>query len=93
MPDTKSAQNYLNIVSVLNDNTETNLTVEEIADMCNMSPSNLKNLQKIFRHRHNKILQRIKSGKSSETTERRIYSKGNCSYSWVYRPKLFQRGF
>lgn len=41
-PHTKSAQNYLNIVSVLNDNTETNLTVEEIADMCNMSPSNLK---------------------------------------------------
>lgn len=38
----KSAQNYLNIISVLNDNINTNLTIEEIADLCNMSQSNLK---------------------------------------------------
>lgn len=40
--DTKSAQNYLHIISVLNDNINTNLTIEEIADICNMSQSNLK---------------------------------------------------
>lgn len=40
--DTKSAQNYLNIISVLNNHIDTNLTIEEIADICNMSPSNLK---------------------------------------------------
>ena len=40
--DSKSAQNYLNIISVLNKNTDKNLTVEEIADICNMSISNLK---------------------------------------------------
>ncbi len=40
--DTKSAQNYLNIISVLNDNISVNLTIEEIADLCNMSQSNLK---------------------------------------------------
>ena len=40
--DTKSAQNYLNIISVLNHNINVNLTIEEIADLCNMSMSNLK---------------------------------------------------
>ncbi len=40
--NSKSAQNYLNIVSLLNENIHINLTVEEIAQMCNMSPSNLK---------------------------------------------------
>lgn len=40
--DTKSAQNYIHIVSVLNDNIALNLTIEEIADMCSMSQSNLK---------------------------------------------------
>ena len=38
----KSAQNYLNIISVLNNNININLTIEEIADLCNMSQSNLK---------------------------------------------------
>ena len=38
----KSAQNYLNIISVLNDNISVNLTIEEIANLCNMSQSNLK---------------------------------------------------
>ena len=33
--DTKSAQNYLNIISVLNHNINVNLTIEEIADLCN----------------------------------------------------------
>ena len=40
--DTKSAQNYLNIISALNNNINVNLTIEEIADLCNMSQSNLK---------------------------------------------------
>ena len=40
--DSKSAQNYLNIISVLNKNINKNLTIKEIADICNMSPSNLK---------------------------------------------------
>lgn len=40
--DTKSAQNYLHIISVLNDNITASLTVEKIADICSMSPSNLK---------------------------------------------------
>ena len=40
--ESKSAQNYLNIISTLNRNTHKNLTIEEIAEICNMSPSNLK---------------------------------------------------
>lgn len=40
--DSKSAQNYINIISVLNNNTDKNLTIEEIADICSMSTSNLK---------------------------------------------------
>lgn len=40
--NSKSAQNYLNIISVLNENINSNLTVEEIADMCSMSTANLK---------------------------------------------------
>lgn len=40
--ESKSAQNYMNIISVLNKNKDKNLTIEEIADICKMSPSNLK---------------------------------------------------
>ena len=40
--DTKSAQNYIHIISVLNDNIDSNLTIEEISELCNMSQSNLK---------------------------------------------------
>ena len=39
----KSAQNYLHIISVLNNNINSNMTIEEIAELCNMSQSNLKN--------------------------------------------------
>lgn len=39
---TKSAHNYLNIISVLNQNIDRNLQINEIAEMCNMSASGLK---------------------------------------------------
>ena len=40
--DSKSAHNYLNIISVLKANISKNITIEDIAELCNMSPSNLK---------------------------------------------------
>jgi len=39
---TKSAQNYLTIISMLNQNIDRNLSITEIGKMCNMSPSGLK---------------------------------------------------
>jgi len=45
---TKSAINYMNIVSVLSHNTDKNIQIKDIARMCNMSESNVKKIFKKY---------------------------------------------